>query len=93
MKKTKRWKYKIGSKIMLISVSCCVLAAGLTGAISIYQGVRVIENESNEKLMYIANSYANEFSRELEKTESVVNSLVAAVAADFDLREFESNPD
>jgi len=91
MQKSVRWKYKIGSRIMLIIISCSVLTTGFTGAISILQGVKTIENEANEKLTYIALSHANEFSKELEKTECIVNSLVAAVAADFDLQEFNSD--
>ena len=64
----------------------------MIGGFSLYQGSKFIRAEASEKLIYMANSYANEFSQSLEKTEGYVDSLHSTVLSSFDMDAFQSDP-
>ena len=73
-------------------IGCCILVSLLIGGFSLYQGSKFIKKEASEKLLYMANSYANEFSQSLEKTEGYVDSFHSYVLASFEMEEFKSDP-
>ncbi len=83
---------KISSKILIIMIGCCILISLLIGGFSLYQGSKFIRNEASDKLIFMASSYANEFSQSIERTESYVDSLHSSVIASFDMEAFRNDP-
>ena len=84
---------RISSKIMILIIACSLFTACLIGSFSLYQGTKYIKIEANDKLIYMARSYANEFSQTFERAETYVDSLRSAVIATFDMNAFRNDPD
>ncbi len=84
---------KVSSRIMSIIVGCAVLTSTLVGGFSLRQSAGYIKHESSNNLVYMARSYANEFSQNLKRTESYVDALQAIVKSGFNMNEFIVDPD
>jgi signal transduction histidine kinase len=83
---------RFSSKIMLIVIGCSTLTALFVGWLSFLQGSTFIKLEVNDKLQYMAQSYANEFSQTFVASESYVAAMHAAIVATFDGETFAENP-
>ncbi|MCY6354262.1 PDC sensor domain-containing protein [Clostridium sp. ZS2-4] len=83
---------KISSKIIITITVCCLIISTVIGSISVYESSKHLKQESKGKLLFMAQSYCNEFDKTLNSAESSVDTFSANVAAAFDLQKFKSNP-
>lgn len=82
---------KISSKIMFAIISCSIIIALLLGSASILQSSKYIKKEVDDKLLFMSESYANEFSQTFKIVEASINTLKADESTEFDLDQFKSD--
>lgn len=76
---------KIGFKITASILLCSLSISLIVGVIGVLQGAKSIERESSDKLTYMAEKYANEFSENLSSVQSSLDSMANNVVASFDV--------
>ena len=84
---------RISSKMMITIVCCCFFTAFLIGGFSLIHSANIIKGEASSKLIYQAESSANQFSQTFIKSESYVDSLQSSILATFDMKAFRNDPD
>lgn len=82
---------KIRSKITIAIIVCSLIISLLLGSISVYQSSKVTKEETDDKLIFMAESYANEYSQTLTNVEGTIKSLVVNASTTFDLEAFEND--
>lgn len=82
---------KISTKIIISTTLCCILLLVITGGSSIFFSKKAIENEVSQKIMYMAEGKADDFSKGFLTIETSVNQLIAYMTSTFDMKEFNSD--
>lgn len=83
---------RISTKITLAIVICCCVSTAVLGAVGIFSSQRIIQKESQDKLMAMAEKYANHFSGELDVISEKVNELELHVQDTFDMEAYLADP-
>lgn len=84
---------KIGLKITVTIISCCLVISLLLGIVSIFQSSKYIREEAEDKLLYMSQSYANEFSNSFQSIESSVEALSINITSTMDLEKLRNDPE
>lgn len=82
---------KISTKIIISTTLCCILLLVITGGSSIFFSRNAIESEVSQKIMYMAEGKADDFSKGFLTIETSVNQLIDYMKATFDMKEFNSD--
>lgn len=82
---------KMSTKIMMAIILCSVGIILLLEIISTIESSKYIKNEINQKIVYMTESYADEFNRTFRETEVTVNNLASNFGAAFDIDKYERN--
>ena len=83
---------KISSKIVGAIITCSLILAIVLGSTSIYQSSKFIKKEAKDKLLYMSQSYTNEFNTTLKGVESSIDTLSNNILATFSLEKFNNDP-
>ncbi|MEJ8555372.1 methyl-accepting chemotaxis protein [Tepidibacter sp. Z1-5] len=84
---------KIGFKITITIIFCSLIASLLLGSVSIFQSSKYIKQEAEDKLLYMSQSYANEFSNSFQSIQSSVDALSINITSTIDLEKLKNDPD
>lgn len=84
---------KISSKIALSIAACSFIIAILLGSTSIIQSSKYIKTESEDKLQYMANNYANKSSMELQTVESITKTFSTNIISTLDIEKLKNDPE
>lgn len=82
----------IGNKITGIMILCSLIMSVTLGSIGIFTRYNNDKSESNKKLALLGGYYSNNFNGDIKSIENSVNILTQNVAATFDLKEFNKDP-
>ncbi len=83
---------RISTKIILTIIACSVAIASIIGSVSILKCNDIVDKESNEKLLYLTESYTKDMSYLIGDIESKVDGLSTVVANTFSLEQLKGNP-
>lgn len=78
-------KFKIGTKIIITIVVCCILIATIVGTTCIVKSIGVIKDEAKGKIMNIASSKGNEYSIQTLKIENSLTELSNIISNSIDI--------
>ncbi len=78
-------------KIILSLICCSLIIALILSGSAVSQSRDVMQDEVLKGLLYASRSYADQFSRELETQENVVDLLCTAVSEDFTAEEYRGD--
>lgn len=76
---------KIKSKIIVAILICSILISAIIGVVSLIIGENVTESESNDKLVFMAESNALKLNRKFEGAEYTIDALTSDVLSTIDL--------
>ncbi|WP_425446430.1 methyl-accepting chemotaxis protein [Dethiothermospora halolimnae] len=83
---------KIGYKITLVIILCCLLLSASIGGISLYQSSRYIRSESKDKLINMVERYKNDLDKDFKSLEMTVGSLGRTIGNITDLQKLKESP-
>ncbi|MBF8982846.1 methyl-accepting chemotaxis protein [Lutibacter sp. B2] len=83
---------KISSKITIAIIVCALMVAIVVGSVSVFESSKNIKNEVNNTLLFMAQSYANDFSKDLKEVEGWIDGLNTNVISTFNVEEFKKDP-
>jgi methyl-accepting chemotaxis protein len=69
---------KISTKIVTAIVSCTIIFSLIIGGVSIHESRKVITDEANDKLLYMAQTKSNELNNTIIKIDGIMHSLSEA---------------
>ncbi|WP_053956511.1 methyl-accepting chemotaxis protein [Inediibacterium massiliense] len=83
---------KISSKITISIIACSLIIALLLGTISLFESSKYVKKEAHDTLLFMAQSYANDFSKDLKEVEGWITGLNSNIFSTFDIEEFKKDP-
>jgi methyl-accepting chemotaxis protein len=83
---------KISYKIMSAIILCALIVSLLLGSTSSLYSSKIIKKETNDKLIYMSEKYANEYSQMLRNIEGVSSALTSTIFSTFNLEEYNRDP-
>ncbi len=84
---------KISYKIILAIILCSLVVALILGSNGIIQSSKIIKLETNDKLKYMSETYANEYSQTFKNIEGAAGALASTIFATFDSEKFNNDSD
>lgn len=82
---------KIKSKIIIAILICSILISAIIGGISLIIGENVTESESNDKLVFMAESNALKLNKKFEGAEYTIDALTSDVLSTIDLDKLKTD--
>ncbi|QZY56111.1 cache domain-containing protein [Crassaminicella profunda] len=82
---------KISSKIIFVIMTCSFIISLGLGSTSTFQSSKIIKKEIHDKLVFMSQSYANEFSHIFKSIEGRTETLSATTFAMFDMKNFKKD--
>lgn len=76
---------KIGTKIIIAIVLCSIFLSTIIGGISLIVGSQVTENESTDKLVFMAEINSQKLSKKFEDAEFTLDNLSSYILSNIDL--------
>jgi len=83
----------ISTRIFLSILLCTIITSSIVGVVSLIRSMEIIKQESNDKLRYMAESFANDFNIDFEKVESIADSLEYIITSQIDMDKIKDEPD
>lgn len=91
MKRGKKLKKKISTRIVAAIVFCSILISAIVGTSSILKSSIIIKKEAKDKLLDIASSRGNEYSIQTIKVENTVDELSGIILSSMDISKVKDN--
>lgn len=83
---------KISMKISMAIILCSIVMALVIGGFSFLKSSYVIEKEAQDKLIWMAQSYASKFSSELKVIEDKVSEIEVHIKDTIDMQALKTDP-
>lgn len=94
LKKSKKINLSsISTRIFLSILLCTIITSSIVGVISLIRSMEIIKQESNDKLKYMAESFANDFNMDFKRVENITDSLEYIITSQIDMDKLENDPD